>query len=164
MHIRSVEPGDFPRVAALTNHYIRTTAIHFATVPVTAGELQAAWEQSRVIYPFLICEEGPTGGFIGYAKASRWRERAAYARTTEVGIYLDPAFHGRGYGRALYERLIGDCVAAGFHTLVAGIALPNPASIRLHEAVGFRLAGTFREVGRKFEAWHDVAFYQRMLG
>lgn len=160
--IRPVTPDDFRWIATLTNHYITTTAIHFGLTSVTDAELQAAWEKGRDRFPFLIafCDGL---GLVGYAKAGTWRERAAYDNTAEVGIYVDPGWHGKGIGRALYTALINDCRARGFHTLVGGLTLPNPASQRLHESVGFTHVGNFREAGRKFDAWHDVAFYQLML-
>ncbi len=173
MRIRDAQYADFAAIAALTNYYILHTAIHFATEPVTADELLAAWEKGRAVYPFLVAEmpgvESESGGvggtpFVGYAKAGRWRDRAAYDRTAEVGIYVRPEFQGKGFGKTLYTALIEACRGRGFHTLVGGIAMPNDASVRLHEALGFVHTGTFREVGWKFERWHDVAFYQRVLG
>jgi phosphinothricin acetyltransferase len=101
------------------------------------------------------------GRVVGYAKAGTWRARDAYRHTAEAGIYLAPDAVGAGIGRPLYEALLAACDEAGLHTLVAGIALPNERSVRLHEQVGFRFVGVFREVGRKHDAWHDVAFYQR---
>lgn len=167
MLIRPVHPDDFSSIAALTNRYITTTAIHFAHHPVLAEDLRASWLKTIDIYPFLIVEAPPAPGvspvFAGFAKAYRWREREAYQRTAETGIYIEPAFHGKGLGRALYAALIDACRAAGLHTLIAGIALPNDPSIRLHEALGFTHVGVTREVGWKFDRWHDVAFMQLML-
>lgn len=163
MRIRDAHAADFPAIAALTNHYILNTAIHFGTEPVSPADMTASWQKSREVYPFLVGEREADQSFIGYAKAGRWRERAAYDRTAEVGIYIRPEFQGQGHGKDLYRALIAACLARGFHTLVAGIALPNPASIRLHESVGFTHTGTFRQVGWKLSAWHDVAFYQMML-
>lgn len=162
MLIRTATEADFDAIAEITNHYIRTTPIHFGYQPVTGTELRESWQKNRDVYPFLTLV-GADGTIVGYAKAGRWRERAAYDRTAEVGIYLHPTHHGRGWGKRLYMELVAACRGVGMHTLVGGIALPNPASVRLHEACGFTLAGTFREVGWKFEAWHDVAFYQLML-
>jgi phosphinothricin acetyltransferase len=92
-----------------------------------------------------------------------WREREAYAGTVETGVYVDPSFHRRGVGRALYAELFTRLRAAGFHTVIAGIALPNDASVRMHEASGFAHVGTCREVGRKFGQWWDVGFWQAPL-
>lgn len=159
--IRPAIHADFPAITALTNHFILTTPIHFGLTPITADELRASWEKTRDRFPFLVAELD--NRFAGYAKAGTWRERAAYDNTAEVGIYVALDLHAKGIGRALYTALINDCRARGFHTLVGGVTLPNPASQRLHKSVGFTHVGTFREAGRKFDAWHDVAFYQLML-
>ncbi|GJQ29754.1 MAG: phosphinothricin N-acetyltransferase [Phycisphaerae bacterium] len=159
--IRPAMVADFDAIAALTNHFIEHTAIHFGLAPVTADELRASWEKGRARFPYLVAEA--EGRFAGYAKAGPWRERAAYDHTAEVGIYIALGMQGRGVGKALYAALFEACKAAGFHTLVAGLTVPNEASRRLHEAMGFTYVGTFREVGRKFDAWHDTAWYQRVL-
>ncbi len=112
-------------------------------------------------FPWLAAEQG--GDFAGYAKSGTWRARDAYARTAEVTVYVEPACHRMGVGRALYTALLALLKARGFHTAIGGITLPNPGSVGLHEAMGFRHVGTFREVGRKFAAWHDVGFWQLML-
>jgi phosphinothricin acetyltransferase len=162
MAIRAVEVGDFEVVAAITNHYIASTAIHFGYEPVKAEELRLAWEKGRGLYPFLLLTD-EAGGVIGYAKAGKWRERAAYDRTAEVGIYLRHDLIGRGMGGPLYAAMIEACRAAGLHSLIGGIALPNDGSVRLHERLGFVHTGTVREAGWKFGKWHDVGFWQLML-
>lgn len=161
MLIRDVTPSDFAAIAALTNHYILNTSVHFGMEPVTPGELEAAWRTSPR-HPYIVMTDDEEV-FLGFAKAGVWRERAAYQNTAEVGIYIERGHEGKGLGKTLYRALIDRCRAAGFHTLVGGLTLPNDASVRLHEAVGFKHVATFREVGRKFEGWHDVAFYQLML-
>ena len=98
----------------------------------------------------------------GYAYASPHRERAAYASSCDVAVYVDPAFARRGVGRALYAALI-EQLAPRFHAAFAGIALPNEASIALHQAMGFTPVGIYREVGWKMGAWRDVGWWQRRL-
>jgi L-amino acid N-acyltransferase YncA len=88
----------------------------------------------------------------------------AYGKTVETSAYLDQRFHRRGIGRALYRALLDDLTGKGFHTAVAGIALPNAASVALHRALGFEPVGVYREVGWKSGAWHDVGWWQRRLG
>jgi phosphinothricin acetyltransferase len=161
MLIRAAVADDFDAIAALTNHYIERTAIHFSYEAIPAAEVRRDWEASREKYPFLVVEVD--GQFAGYAKAYLWRGRAAYSRTAETGIYIEPRFQGAGVGKGLYRALIEACRAAGFHTLVAGIAVPNENSCRLHEVLGFVQVGVFHEVGRKFDRWHDVAFYELVL-
>ncbi|MBL0926501.1 MAG: N-acetyltransferase family protein [Phycisphaerales bacterium] len=161
MLIRPAQPEDFPAVAALTNVFIRETAIHFGYDPVTADDLHKAWAGHRDRYPWLVAEL--EGRFAGYAKAGPWRERAAYQWTPESGIYVEPWTQRRGVGRALYVRLFEVLRAQGYHSLVAGITLPNEPSVRLHEAVGFVPAGVIARAGWKFGRWHDVGFWQKPL-
>jgi phosphinothricin acetyltransferase len=106
---------------------------------------------------------GTQRGVLGYAKAGEWRARAAYRWTTETGVYLSPDACGRGVGNALYGRLLAVLRAQGFHAAIGGIALPNPASVRLHERLGFTAIGTFPRAGRKFDRWHDVGFWHLPL-
>jgi L-amino acid N-acyltransferase YncA len=159
--IRPAVEDDFPVIAAITNHYIQNTAIHFGTDLLTAEDHAAPWRQSRDHYPYLVATRA--GAVVAYAKASVWRERAAYRHTTETGIYVAPDAHGAGIGKQLYTTLIAAIDAAGFHTIVAGIALPNDRSFALHRALGFTEVGTFREVGFKFDRWHDVSWWQRVV-
>ncbi|MBX9736814.1 MAG: GNAT family N-acetyltransferase [Phycisphaerales bacterium] len=168
MVIRPVVESDFPAIAALTNRYITGSAVHFAYQPVTAEGLRNAWLETRATFPYVVAEiadlASPGGArFAGYAKAARWRERDAYRPTAEVGIYVEPGVQGQGIGKALHKTLIQACREAGFHSLIAGIAQPNEASVALHLAVGFDEIGVFRQVGWKLGRWHDVGFYQMML-
>lgn len=159
--VRDFAAGDVAPANELTNHYIRETPIHFGATPASDDEFAAHWERGRARFPWLAATLD--GRFAGYCKAGVWRERDAYARTVETGIYVARDAQGRGVGRALYEALFARLRGAGFHAAVAGITLPNDPSVRLHEAVGFTRVGVFREVGRKFDAWHDVGFWQAML-
>lgn len=161
MNIRPTSPPDFPAIAALTNTFIRGSAVHFGYELVTSDELEAQWRESRSVYPWLTGEAD--GHFAGYAKAYPWRSRAAYQWTAEVGIYMEPAFRGRGLGRELYGALLEELRARGFHSAIGGIALPNAASVRLHESLGFASVGVVRHAGYKLDAWHDVGFWQLML-
>jgi phosphinothricin acetyltransferase len=100
---------------------------------------------------------------LGFAYSSAFRPRPAYARTRETSIYLAPDAVGRGVGRRLYAHLLGQLREDGVHCAVAVVAQPNPASTALHEALGFELVGTLREVGRKFDRWVDTRWYQLLL-
>ncbi len=162
MVIRGVNPQDFDAVAALTNHFILHTSIHFGTEAVTAAELHESWEKTRATYPFLVAEVD--GRFAGYAKAGVWRERAAYRWTPEAGIYIEEWTRGRGVGTMLYRALLDDLRARGFESVIGGITLPNEASVRLHERCGFVKVGHVLRAGYKFGAWHDVGFWQAVLG
>lgn len=161
MNIRPARETDFEPIAELINLFIRGTAIHFGYQPLPADEHLVLWREQRRRYPWLVAEVD--GRFAGYAKAGPWRTRDAYAWTAETTVYVHPDHHRRGVGRALYTELLSRLRDAGFHTAIGGITLPNDASVRLHESMGFRPAGVFREVGWKFEAWHDVGFWQLPL-
>ncbi len=160
--VRAFTAADVAPANALTNWYIEHTAIHFADRPASDAEFEAYWRTGADEYPWIAAEVA--GRFAGYAKAARWRERAAYARTAESAIYIARDLQGTGVGRVLYGALLHDLQHRGFRTVVGGIALPNAPSVRLHEALGFRLVGVFRGVGCKFGQWHDVGFWQFDFG
>jgi len=161
MLTRHFTADDIASACRLTNHFIEHTVVHFGTSPQTEAEFAAIWHAGRDMFPWLAAEVN--GAFAGYAKAGTWRARDAYAPTAEVTVYVEPAFHRKGIGRLLYGELLARLRAAGFHTAVGGITMPNPGSVALHEAMGFTYVGTFKEVGRKFDAWHDTGWWQIML-
>jgi phosphinothricin acetyltransferase len=156
--IRSPRDEDFAALAEITNHYITSTAIHFGYDPVSGEALR---EQCLLgaRFPWLVAEEG--GVVVGYAKASVWRDRAAYRWTTEVGLYLDAGSRGRGIGTALYGELLAELGRRDFRSAIAGITLPNDPSIALHRKLGFVSVGTVREAGYKHGHWHDIEFWQK---
>lgn len=110
---------------------------------------------------WLVAEIG--GEIAGYAYGSPHRERAAYSSSCDVAVYVDPAHGRQGIGRALYSVLLPLLAQKGYHAAFAGIALPNDASIGLHEAMGFTPVGVYREVGWKMGSWRDVGWWQRLL-
>ena len=112
-------------------------------------------------HAWLVAEIG--GEVAGYVYGSPHRDRAAYASSCDVAVYVDPAHARKGIGRALYAELLPLLAGKGFHAAFAGIALPNEASIGLHEAMGFTPVGIYREVGWKFGGWRDVGWWQRLL-
>jgi phosphinothricin acetyltransferase len=109
-------------------------------------------------FPWLVWEDG--GTVVGYAYASAWKSRSAYRFAVESTIYLTTSRHRSGIGTKLYGALLAELKSRGFHTAVGGIALPNPASIALHEKLGFTKIGQFVEVGRKLGRWVDVGYWQ----
>lgn len=159
--VRAFDDRDVAPACSLVNHYIEKTAVHFAYQPETPDQFRTSWIEGQSRYPWVAAEID--GSFAGYAKCSQWRTRDAYALTAETGIYVSHHAQGRGVGRSLYLELIRRARDAGFHLLVAGATLPNDASIRLHESVGFQRVGIFTECGRKFDRWHDVIFWQLRL-
>ena len=158
MMIRPVAEDDFIAIASITNHYIASTAIHFAYEPVTPEQLMQMW-QSHPDHPWFVV--GDRQGAVGYAKSGVWRERKAYSWTAEVGLYLAPHACGRGYGNGLYDALLDELQRRGFRSAIAGITLPNDASIALHKKHGFTRVGTVADAGWKMGAWHAVEFWQR---
>lgn len=158
--LRLATADDFVAIAAITNHYIRTSAIHFAYDEVAPDTLRATWRQ-QAVYPWLVAAAGDE--LVGYAKAGVFRERAAYRWTTETGVYLHPDRRGLGHGTPLYARLLAVLRAQGFHAAIGGIALPNEPSVRLHRRLGFVQVGVIPRAGRKFDRWHDVAFWHLPL-
>ena len=157
--IRPASPADAEDIARIYNYYILNSVISFeeqvVTPEVITGRLQGIWAASL---PWLVGER--SGSLIGYAYASPWKERSAYRYSVESTIYLDAAALGSGYGTRLYAALLSDLRRHKLHTVIGGIALPNPASVRLHEKLGFQKVAHFREVGFKFGRWVDVGYWQ----
>ena len=158
--VRAAVPADAPAVAAIYAPVVTDTAISFEEQPPTPDEIGRRM-LARPRLPWLVADDG--GRVAGYAYASAHRARPAYRWSADCSVYLDPAYQGQGLGRRLYQRLITEVRDLGYRTLFAGIALPNPASVGLHEALGFTPAGVFRDVGWKLGAWRDVGWWQRSL-
>jgi phosphinothricin acetyltransferase len=160
--VRPFEPRDIPPSVALTNHFIEHTAVHFDRDPQTEAEWTKAIESKPDRYLWLTAELD--GAHAGFAKSGPWRTRAAYDGTVETSIYIQEHARGKGVARVLYKQLLTQLGDLGFHIAVAGMTLPNDTSVRFHQSMGFEHVGVFKEVGREFDSWHDVAFMQRVLG
>ncbi len=160
--IRTANEGDADCIAGIYNHYIAETCVTFETETVSADEMaQRIDETLRIPLPWLVAEMA--GRVIGYAFASKWKGRCAYRYAVETTIYLHPGSTGAGVGAVLYGALIDAVRAASMRTAIGGIALPNDASIRLHERLGFRKVGHFERVGYKHDRWIDVGYWQLQL-
>lgn len=159
--IRPAKSADAPRIAEIYNHHVRETVVTFEEQPVTDAEMVRRIVETTVSYPWLVSEVD--GTLAGYAYASSWKRRSAYRYAVESTIYLAPEFHGRGLGYELYRALIAVMCSHGLHCAIGGISLPNPASIALHEKLGFKPIGQFREVGWKFGKWVDVGYWELLL-
>lgn len=160
--IRNAEVRDGAALAAIYNHYVSSTTITFEEQAVSDQEMGRrvqALQDSRL--PWLVTEVD--GEVLGYAYATKWKERSAYRFSVESTVYLRADAHGRGLGNQLYEELLAQLAALGVHAVIGGIAQPNPASVALHEKLGFQHVAMFREVGRKFDRWVDVGYWQRIL-
>jgi L-amino acid N-acyltransferase YncA len=159
--IRLAGPGDAAAVAAIYAPYVTGASTSFEYAPPDETEIAARIASTLAGTPYLVLES--QGGILGFAYASKHRERAAYQWSVDVSVYVADRAHRRGVGRALYESLFALLRLQGYYTAHAGITLPNPASVGLHEALGFRLVGVYRAVGFKRGAWHDVGWWQLPL-
>jgi phosphinothricin acetyltransferase len=162
VRIRLAQETDAGALAVIYRPIVETTAISFETTAPDAGDMAHRIVEALQSLPWLVCEIDDR--IAGYAYASRHRLRAAYRWSVDVSICIDSAFRRRGVGRGLYESLFAVLAAQGLVNAFAGIVLPNPASVRLHESLGFTPVGVYRGVGYKFGQWHDVAWWQRPLG
>jgi phosphinothricin acetyltransferase len=162
MTIRPADPDrDAAACAAIYAPSVESTPVSFELEPPDAAEFARRIARYAATHQFLVAEEG--GEVVGYAYACRWRERPAYDWAVEVSVYVDARRHGEGVGRALYAELLDRLRAQGFRVAVAGITLPNPASVALHERLGFAPIGALRRVGWKRGGWHDVGYWQLLL-
>lgn len=159
--IRSAQIGDAASISGIYNEYIRNSAATFEEDDVPPDEMARRIETVLRDYPWLVFEEH--NEIVGYTYARRWRDRAAYRHTVETGTYLDARFTGKGIGTQLKQALLDELKARGFHAVISGIALPNPASVALCEKFGFIKVAHFSEVGRKFNRWIDVGYWQLKL-
>jgi phosphinothricin acetyltransferase len=161
--VRAAVAGDLPALTDIYNHYVVNTTITFDLHPFTP-ETRRVWfdEHSDAgRHRLLVAADG--GALVGYATSSRWRPKPAYETTVETSVYCRADAVGRGIGTALYAALFEALLAEDIHRIVAGVGLPNPGSIALHERFGFRPVGVFRGVGRKFDRYWDVAWFERPL-
>lgn len=158
---RAAEPRDAAAVVAILAPEILHGVAHFgSTVPVVS-EIEAQIAGTGP-HPFRVAEID--GRVVAFARATPWKPREGYAWTVELGVYVAAGHHRTGLGRALVEQVIDAAVATGFRSLVAGIALPNPGSVALFEALGFLPVARFPAMGWKHGAWHDVGYWVRTVG
>lgn len=162
MDIRDASVEDAESIASIYNHFVLTTSISFeeAEVPVIEMAGRIADLQASGL-PWLVAELD--GVVAGYAYATKWRVRHAYRFSVETSVYLAHEKAGKGFGTALYEALLTRLREGGYHLAIGGIALPNAASVALHEKLGFEKVAQFREVGLKFDQWTDVGYWQLVL-
>lgn len=156
--LRIAAPGDAEAIADVYAPFVRDTVISFETTVPDAAEMRRRIAATLEMYPWLVAEDA--GRVIGYAYASQHRAREAYRWSCDVTVYLAEQARGRRLGTRLYTELMGLLRQQGYRNAFAGIALPNAASIALHESLGFRHLGTYRDVGFKLGAWHDVGWWQ----
>lgn len=163
--IRAATPDDAAAIAAIYAPHVLTGTASFEIDPPDARAMRTRMTASDGLYPWMVATNGEVdgGGVIGYAYASKFRDRPAYRYVCETSIYLTDASSGSGVGRLLYAALVNTLRTQGFVQAIGAITLPNDRSIKLHEAVGFRRAGVYRDVGFKHGQWIDVGFWQVQL-
>jgi L-amino acid N-acyltransferase YncA len=159
--IRHCTPADGTQICDIYNYYVRETVVTFEELPVSEPEMTRRIADVTSQLPWLVWEA--EGVITGYAYATPWKARAAYRQAVESSIYLAPGATGQGVGSRLYSALIAELRRKGLHCVIGGAALPNPASVALHERLGFSKVAEFREVGFKFGKWIDVAYWELML-
>lgn len=159
--IRLATIADAAPIAAIYNHYVRTTTITFEEQAVEVEEMARRIEDVGAKLPWYVFERD--GSVIGYAYATPWRARSAYRFSVESTVYVAPEFPRLGIGSRLYKTLIEDLRSRGIQVVLGGIAQPNLASVSLHEALGFQKVAHFSRVGRKFEQWVDVGYWELQL-
>ncbi len=159
--LRLAEPADAAGILAIYEPIIRETAISFELEPPDEEEMRRRIESTLERRPWLVCTAG--GAVAGYAYAAAHRERPAYQWSVETSVYVHTDYRRHGVAHGLYTALLAALRVQGFYNALAGVALPNPASVGFHEALGFQPVGVYRAVGHKLGAWHDVAWFQLAL-
>ncbi len=159
--IRLAGDEDAAAIAAIYEPYVAALPVSFEVDVPSASDIRRRLKETLVSHPWLVYEEDGEVG--GYAYASKHRLRAAYQWSVETSAYVAVPFQRRGVGRALYTALFRILAAQGYVNAYAGITLPNPASVSLHESVGFQLVGVYRQIGFKLGTWHDVGWWQLPL-
>lgn len=159
--IRLVRPTDADALCQIYNHYIHETVISFEEEAVTVAEMQQRIRLITASHPWLVFER--EGQILGYAYAGYWEERSAYRLSAKAAIYLHKEAIGQGIGKQLYAKLIDLLRQQGRKTVLGGIALPNPASVALHESLGFKKVAHYEQLGFKQERWIDVGYWQLKL-
>jgi phosphinothricin acetyltransferase len=164
--VRAAVPADLPAMTDIYNHYVRTSAVTFDTTEFTVEARQEWFSHYATSGPhrlLVAVDGGSAGTVLGHVTSSPLRPKPAYATSVETSVYLRPDATGRGLGTLLYRAIFDALAGQDLHRAYAGVALPNDASVRLHERVGFRQVGTYVEVGRKFGRYWDVLWFERAL-
>lgn len=159
--VRIATRADHPAILAIYNHYVVNDYATFDTSPFTLVQREPWFAIFDGVRHILVIAEDDSG-CLGYAAATPFRPKPAYVATVETTVYAAPNAIGRGVGRLVMELLLEKLDAGGVHAEIAAIALPNPASERLHASLGYEPIGVMPEVGRKFDRWIDIRWYQRL--
>lgn len=158
MNIRKVELEDAAQIADVYNYYIQNTHQTFETEPLSAEHMRERIAEIIEKYPYVLAVED--GEVCGYAYATQFKLRQAYAYSAEVSIYVKSAAKQKGIGTQLYKKLFDELAETNIHAMVAGISLPNDASVKFHEKLGFTKVAHFRQIGYKLGRWVDVGYWE----
>ena len=159
--IRSIELSDCQSITDIYNWYIETTTATFEEIPLAVSEMQNRVNGIHELFPYLVYEENRE--ILGFAYVDAFHPRSAYRFTLEDTIYVRNGYQGKGIGRALLHALLNEVKKQDTHAIVAKIALPNERSVHLHEVFGYKNIGILKEVGRKFDTWVDVGFWELIV-
>ena len=163
MDVRVAAEDDLEQLNDIYNRYVRETHITFDLEPVTMEARHEWFTHHREVGPYRVFVAVEGNLVLGYASSSPWRPKRAYETSVETSVYLAPEATGRGFGAALYSALFGALEDEDVHRCYGGIAIPNPASVALHERFGFSRVGYFTEQGRKFDRYWDVAWFEKPM-
>ncbi len=161
--VRRAERRDLARITAIYNHYVETTSITFDVKPYTEAEREPWFAQFGASGRHQLFVAERAGCVVGYAGSLQFRPKAAYETSVELTIYVAPDERARGLGPRMYEALFASLHGADVHRALAGITLPNEASVRMHERLGFTQVGVYSEVGRKLGRYWDVGWWEKRL-
>ncbi|AXP79236.1 Phosphinothricin N-acetyltransferase [Mariniflexile rhizosphaerae] len=156
--IRPVTVADAQQLVAIYNYYVIHSIVTLDLVPFSAQDFEEKISTISSQFPFIVYEENDE--ILGYAYANTFRTKPAYNKTVELTIYLKHNTLGKQIGKKMYSELIQQLKEENYHVLIGGLTLPNDASVKLHEGFGFEKVAHFKEVGYKFDKWHDVGFWQ----
>jgi len=161
--VRDAKLSDAGLIVDIYNHYVLNSSVTFEIETLSVSDMATRISETQthgLPYIVYLDEEDRV---IGYAYASKWKGRCAYQYSVEVSVYLHPDKTGKGTGSQLYAELLKQLKQSGYHAAIGGIALPNPASIALHEKFGMTKVAHFKEIGFKFGQWVDVGYWQGLL-
>jgi phosphinothricin acetyltransferase len=161
--VRAAQPADLPALTDIYNHYVDTSGVTFDTTPFTVEARQEWFSHYATTGPHRLLVAVDGDDVLGYATSSPFRPKPGYASSVETSVYLRHDATGRGLGTLLYGALLEALADQDLHRAYAGVALPNDASVALHERLGFREVGTYVEVGRKLGRYWDVRWFERPL-
>ena len=159
--IRPVTENDVQDICNIYNYFVKNTPISFEENAISNNEMEQRIATQSIDYPWLVYED--EGKVVAYAYVNKWKARSAYRFTLESTIYMSNDCTGKGIGTKLYQALFDELTTRTVRSVMAVIALPNPASIGLHEKMGFEKVAHFKEVGYKHKEWIDVGYWQKMF-